>query len=86
MGRKNRLKREIPNRHELIVRMREGKLGGIETFVNRYGAEIALNPIKRFLKKKPYKNHEFHNHMMRTLTRAKGNIISNPEKHGDGDE
>lgn len=78
MGRKARLKKEIPNRHDLLVKMREGKLGGADTFVSRNGAEIILNPIKRFLLKKPYKNQEFQKHMLRTVSRA-GSIVSNTE-------
>lgn len=73
MGTRKRSKhRNNPNRHKAFLRLREENT--LELFTMKNGAQILINPTKRFLLKKEYKNPELKKEVIRLATKqALGN-------------
>ena len=68
MGRKSALKKANPDRHKAFIALR--KMGNTsESFTTKDGAEIMINPVKRFLLRKDYKNPEFQKELGRKAQR-----------------
>jgi len=77
MGKRKRsLRKENPSRHKAFLRLRE--MGETqETTFMKNGTEVVLNPMKRWLLQKPYKNDEF----QKTLLRQIGKTMIGKEKY-----
>lgn len=68
MSKKQRWIRENPDRHAGIKMNRESEYP-VE-ISTRAGASVFLNPLKRMIKGKPYKNQEFQNETNRMIKEA----------------
>lgn len=66
-ARKRSKKKNNPNRHKAFMRLRAED--STEIFITRNGAEIVLNPMKKFLLGKEYLNEEFKKEVMRKITK-----------------
>ena len=73
MGARKRSKRiNNPNRHKAFMRLRDENYQ--ELFTLKNGAEIIVNPMKRFLLRKEYKHQELKKEVLRIATKqALGN-------------
>ena len=68
MGRKTALKKANPDRHKAFIALR--KMGNTsEKYTTKNGAEVLINPVKRFLLRKDYINPEFQKELGRKAQR-----------------
>ena len=80
-ARKRSKKRNNPNRHKAFLRLREENTQ--ELFTLKNGAQVIINPMKRFLLKKEYKHPELKKEVLRLATKqALGNRKYNEVTEG----
>jgi hypothetical protein len=60
--RKKALLKKYGSRKNMYMILRETNF--IQPFINGYGQEILINPVKHFLKQKPYKHAEMNRAML----------------------
>ena len=77
MGKKKQLKKLNPDRHKVIVQLREKRADYVYYMKN--GAEVVLNPFKHFMLGKPYKNKEYENEMFRQVRKVQQSQQTNEE-------
>ncbi len=67
MGKNSRMKRDNPNRNKAFKKLRTLPDSGQEVITLKNGAEMVINPMKRFLLGKPYTHPELQNHVIRKI-------------------
>jgi hypothetical protein len=66
-ARKIALKKANPNRHEALMRIRAE--ASHDVFIDRHHNEVIINPMKRFLLQKEYKNPELKREVLRRIAK-----------------
>ncbi len=70
MGARKRSKhRNNPDRHKAFMRLRGEKGTGLQMFTLKNGAQILVNPMKRFLLQQEYNHPELKKEVMRIATK-----------------
>ncbi len=85
MGRQTREKNKIQNRNEAFKHLRE--MNSLESHTDRRGNTVYLNPLKRFIKGKPYKFPEYQRIMKKSLkgaVDAANNLKKSHQEESDG--
>jgi hypothetical protein len=81
-ARKTSKKRKNPDRHKAFLKLREDN--SQELFTLRNGAQIIINPMKKFLLRKEYSHPELRREVLRLATKqALGNEKYNELTQGE---